>query len=582
MDVLGVAWSPDGALASCSVDNTVMIWDIVSPALAGNSVGVRGGVLAPRVTLRGHASFVKGVAFDPVGRLLASCGADDVVIIWSTETWAEVARITEPLKDSVDNTIFRRIDWAPDGGSLCLSAAVKACKPLAAVIQRSTWSCVADLVGHDVATTCARFHGKLVVADDAGGSGGGGARAVPSCVVAVGDQRGVVSIWTTRKNVPLVVIKDIFSDAIVDMSWSSLPAGSDTGRGGDGAVLGMCSLDGTVALVEIDRPEGKQRNSSLLGKEITGSALEDHFVRMYGKKLEDLLSSNPRSSLPAAAKSKIKVLAAHKNALAPVAVMYPSQSTSSIRSLSVKSSAPSLSMSSPSTATPSLNAAFGASAISRSTTSTPVIPDKTVPGPALVRQAESRRASDGKKRITPVALDAPGSSSSSSSHEMTMDTSLKRTRVSFQDSASPSFSSGGMDSTRDDNILEKRPSSIAPCTIQGADISSTTPEESAKSDRPIGLGVSTPLPSAVTSAINAASTGNDSSRSRPMADRLGPDLNLKSGEILYAFKSDTLFSRSWVQTLGAEASGSIWQDIFQSSYCSEFGYIIVIIEIHLE
>lgn len=69
-DVLDLAWSPqDRWLASCSVDNTVMIWDAMSfPTIVS--------------VLKGHTGLVKGVTWDPVGKFLASQSDDRSVKIW--------------------------------------------------------------------------------------------------------------------------------------------------------------------------------------------------------------------------------------------------------------------------------------------------------------------------------------------------------------------------------------------------------------------------------------------------------------------------------------------------------------------
>jgi hypothetical protein len=67
--VRGMAFSPDGRLlASCSEDSTVRLWDLASGT--------------HRRTLTGHTGIVRGVAFSPDGRLLASCGDDNTVRWW--------------------------------------------------------------------------------------------------------------------------------------------------------------------------------------------------------------------------------------------------------------------------------------------------------------------------------------------------------------------------------------------------------------------------------------------------------------------------------------------------------------------
>lgn len=59
-DVLDLAWSAkDQFLASCSVDNTIIIWN----ALKFPDIITR---------INAHNGFVKGVAWDPVGTFFAS------------------------------------------------------------------------------------------------------------------------------------------------------------------------------------------------------------------------------------------------------------------------------------------------------------------------------------------------------------------------------------------------------------------------------------------------------------------------------------------------------------------------------
>jgi WD40 repeat protein/predicted Ser/Thr protein kinase len=74
--VMGVAFSPDGRLASAGQDGVVRVWEAA-------------GGKAP-LCLMGHTDLVTGVAFSPDGRRLASTGRDGTVRLWESATGREL------------------------------------------------------------------------------------------------------------------------------------------------------------------------------------------------------------------------------------------------------------------------------------------------------------------------------------------------------------------------------------------------------------------------------------------------------------------------------------------------------------
>ena len=61
--------------------------------------------------LVGHEGMAKGVAWDPIGRYIASQGDDRRSILWDTRELREATRVEEPFQRTSQKTLFRRLCW---------------------------------------------------------------------------------------------------------------------------------------------------------------------------------------------------------------------------------------------------------------------------------------------------------------------------------------------------------------------------------------------------------------------------------------------------------------------------------------
>ncbi|XP_041977561.1 protein HIRA homolog [Aricia agestis] len=240
-DVLDLAWSPlDKWLASCSVDNTVIIWNAEKfPEMV--------------CVLNGHTGLVKGVAWDPVGKYLASQSDDKSLRVWKTADWTEETRITDPFEECGGTTHVLRLSWSPDGQYVLSAHAMNGGGPTAQVVEREGWRCDKDFVGHRKAVTCARFNSNIFVKD-----------GKKCCCAAVGSRDRALSIWLTSLKRPLVVVHDLFADSVLDLSWSS-----------DGLNLLACSSDGTVACIQFTNKE--------IGTPLSVDEKNAFYEKIYGK-----------------------------------------------------------------------------------------------------------------------------------------------------------------------------------------------------------------------------------------------------------------------------------------------------------
>ncbi|XP_060810940.1 protein HIRA homolog [Amyelois transitella] len=254
-DVLDLAWSPlDKWLASCSVDNTIIIWNAEKfPEMV--------------CVLNGHTGLVKGVAWDPVGKYLASQSDDKSLRVWKTADWAQETVITEPFEECGGTTHVLRLSWSPDGQYVLSAHAMNGGGPTAQVVERDGWRCDKDFVGHRKAVTCARFNNNIFVKE-----------GKKCCCAAVGSRDRTLSIWLTSLKRPLVVVHDLFGDSVLDLSWSS-----------DGLNLLACSTDGTVACLQFTNKE--------LGTPLSKDEKNAFYEKIYGKCLANESGGDLSSNL---------------------------------------------------------------------------------------------------------------------------------------------------------------------------------------------------------------------------------------------------------------------------------------------
>ncbi|BGP40593.1 HIR complex subunit [Rhodotorula kratochvilovae] len=224
-DVAGVAWSPDDAYcASVGLDNVVLIWSGQTFELVRK--------------LDGHQGFVKGLVFDPVGQYLATQADDNSLKVWRTTDWQLQADIREPFEDAPKATVIRPT-WSPDGAYIVTPNSMNGPVFCAAVIDRTSWKSPASLIGHQDIVQAAAYCPLVFLRD---------ATQPPSvaniCSLLALCAQGTISLWFTDISQPFAVVADLFDRDVLDLSWSR-----------DGTQLWASSSDGQVAVLQFELGE---------------------------------------------------------------------------------------------------------------------------------------------------------------------------------------------------------------------------------------------------------------------------------------------------------------------------------------
>lgn len=297
LDAVGLAWAPDDShLVSCSLDSNtpIIVWnltDLVDDSQKEYAMGYSNVLCNPyKILGKGiHTSTVKGVTFDPAGTYLASSGDDPSVCVWRAhDDWGLEKRIDAKSgifrkwnssgkenssnqpgamnnNSSLDSralssqSLFRRLSWSTDGAYICSTNAVVKNKHVASTISREGWAVssakstatgAVNLVGHKQPVVVARHCPYLLNVKEGDENTADEEEPEYATLLALGDKRGFVTVWSTRKSRPVFKIQCSETRCTVtDISWGRL-----SNQQGD-LMLIVSLLDGQVVALRFAIPD---------------------------------------------------------------------------------------------------------------------------------------------------------------------------------------------------------------------------------------------------------------------------------------------------------------------------------------
>ena len=227
---------------------------------------------------RAHTGFIKGLSWDPAGKFLASQSDDGSCVIWNVESMlasqASSAAFTldpsdaEMFKESVlekmfanmsKMTFFHRPGWSPDGSLLALANATNRQLPAVALVERSNWQGPGTFfVGHLGPVEAVRFNPRFY--------SGTMSSDRKEMLCAVASQDGQVSIWSSSRTSPLLVLQELFEHSVMDLAWTP-----------DGNILVAVSYDGAAVAIRLN-----PREFDLLP--LTDSEQVEHLKNVFGNR----------------------------------------------------------------------------------------------------------------------------------------------------------------------------------------------------------------------------------------------------------------------------------------------------------
>nr|XP_045006679.1 chromatin assembly factor 1 subunit B [Jaculus jaculus]XP_045006680.1 chromatin assembly factor 1 subunit B [Jaculus jaculus] len=256
-DVYDICWAADGNLmASASVDNTAIIWDVSK----GQKISI----------FNEHKSYVQGVTWDPLGQYIATLSCDRVLRVYSTQKKRVAFNVSKMLSgvgaegearsyrmfhDDSMKSFFRRLSFTPDGSLLltpagCVESGENVTNTTYVFSRKNLKRPVAHLPCPGKATLAVRccpvyFELKPVVeSDKASHEPSVELVSLPYRLVFAVASEDSVLLYDTQQSFPFGYVSNVHYHTLSDLAWSS-----------DGAFLAISSTDGYCSFVTFEKDE---------------------------------------------------------------------------------------------------------------------------------------------------------------------------------------------------------------------------------------------------------------------------------------------------------------------------------------
>ncbi|XP_040120152.1 chromatin assembly factor 1 subunit B [Oryx dammah] len=238
-------------MASASVDNTAIMWDVSK----GQKISI----------FNEHKSYVQGVTWDPLGQYVATLSCDRILRVYSTQKKRVAFNVSKMLSgvgaegevrsyrmfhDDSMKSFFRRLSFTPDGSLLltpagCVESGENVTNTTYVFSRKNLKRPIAHLPCPAKATLAVRccpvyFELRPVPEPEPGME----LVSLPYRLVFAVASEDSVLLYDTQQLFPFGYVSNIHYHTLSDISWSS-----------DGAFLAISSTDGYCSFVTFEKDE---------------------------------------------------------------------------------------------------------------------------------------------------------------------------------------------------------------------------------------------------------------------------------------------------------------------------------------
>ncbi|KAH9387302.1 protein HIRA/HIR1 [Nematocida major] len=255
-DVSSIAWGRK-YLATGGYDGSVFVYDRESFRLV--------------TRLEKHEKGCKGISFSPGSGYISTYGDEGELFLYN-KLLKKIASTKKPFKGVQMESFFARMSWSPDGKYIACGLAFFEGQDAVSLLTPSLTRNY-TLIGHAAPVETVAFNPWLW--RSAGAS---------SYILATGSQDRSVAIWSSSSSKPLILLKEVSEQPIMDMQWAP-----------EGRVLMGCTYDGSVFRLEFEEKE--------LGEPVA-PAVEEDVVLPYAREFVDAEKGEKFPSPPGEAQSE--------------------------------------------------------------------------------------------------------------------------------------------------------------------------------------------------------------------------------------------------------------------------------------